>query len=100
MARRRPRSIARALAQGNTTAALVALRDALARQLDALQTIHDPECACRCGDPVGDVRTIVQVARELADLVEQIERRAEKPKDQVIGDDLSERRAARRAGEG
>lgn len=97
MARRRPRSIARALAQGDTTAAFVVLRDALARQLDALQVVHDPECTCQCGDPVGDVRTIVQVARELADLVEQIERRAEKPKEQVIGDELSKRRAARRA---
>ncbi len=96
MARRRPRSVARALAQGNVTASLVVLRDALARQLDALQIEHDPECTCRCGDPVGDVRTIVQVARELADLVEQIERRAVKPKEQDRTDELSAKREARR----
>jgi hypothetical protein len=79
---------------GDTRRSLEALRDLIARALDATEVRHHRSCVCDCGPPPPRAGDIAALSLRLADLIGRLDKLPAERRSTV--DDLASRRRARR----
>lgn len=81
---------------GDTRASLAALRDLLARTLDACEVRHHRTCDCDCGPPPPRAADVSSLAARLADVLLRLEKLPASNRRSTT-DDLAAKRRERRA---
>lgn len=88
-------SIEQIVTLGDRRKSLVALRDRLATELDALSNVHEEGCGCDCGPPPQDGRVVVQITKELRAVIAELDAMPNGKEVSPV-DDLAKKREERR----
>lgn len=89
-------SLSATVAGGDTRASLAALRDLIARTLDACEVRHLRSCECECGPPPPKAADVAALSARLADVLLRLDK-LPAAEGVSIADELKRRREARLA---